>query len=382
MPGFNAGKKRCSAAVAFCVSDSEQRPITAKRNASDYFADVHVPILPGLPDDVAKACLALVPRSDIPSMAAVCKKWRSFIRSREFLITRELAGAIEEWIYLLVADEEGKEWHWEVLDSSGNKQKQPPTMPCPAKAGFEVVALDAKLFIAGGYSVDNGTKSASSDVYEYDCCLNSWRKLASMNTARYDFACAEVNGRIYAVGGYGVEGESLFSAEFYSPETDKWTLMEPSLRRPRTGSFGFGFDNKLYIMGGRSSFTIGNSRSIDIYDTERHEWSEMRKGCVMVTSHSVVGKKLFCLAWKDPRKLAVFDPGDATWKEVAIPLTGSSSIGFKLGSLGGKLVLFSHEKASWYGTLVYDPEAAKGSEWQTSTMRPLGECLLSVTMVA
>lgn len=207
----------------------------------------------------------------------------------------------------------------------------------------------------------------------------SWRKLASMNTARYEFACAEVNGMIYTVGGYGTEGESLFSGEFYSPETNKWTLMD-SLRRPRTGSFGFGFDKKLYIMGGRSSFTIGNSRSVNIYDVEKNEWSEMKKGCVMVTSHSMTKRKLFCLAWKDPRKLAVFDPGDSSWKAVPIPLTGSSCIGFRLGIVGGKLLLFSQKKAPWYSTLVYDPEAVKGSEWQTCHIRPSGQCLLSVTI--
>lgn len=181
MPVFITGKKRCAAAP-FYISHSNHHQVTEKRNASDASADIHGPILPGLPDDVAKVCLALVPRSEFPSMAAVCKKWRLFLRSKEFLITRKLAGALEEWIYLLVADEEGKERHWEVLDCAGNKQRQPPPMPCPAKAGFEVVALDAKLFIIGGYSVENGIKSASADVYEYDCCLN---RCARQTLARF-----------------------------------------------------------------------------------------------------------------------------------------------------------------------------------------------------
>lgn len=84
-----------------------------------------------------------------------------------------------------------------------------------------------------------------------------------MNTARYDFACAEVNGIIYAVGGYGIDGDSLSSAEMYNPDTNRWTLME-SLRRPRWGCFAYGLEGKLYVMGGRSSFTIGNSKFVDV----------------------------------------------------------------------------------------------------------------------
>lgn len=84
-----------------------------------------------------------------------------------------------------------------------------------------------------------------------------------MNVARYDFACAEVNGVVYAVGGYGVNGESLSCVEAYNPETNEWTIIE-SLCRPRWGCFACGFEGKLYVMGGRSSFTIGNSRFVDL----------------------------------------------------------------------------------------------------------------------
>jgi len=141
-------------------------------------------------------------------------------------------------------------------------------MPGPLKLGFGVVVLNGKLNVIAGYSMVDGVGSVSSDVYQYDSCLNSWSKIANMNVPRYDFACAEVNGVVYAVGGYGVNGESLSCAEAYDPESDKWTLIE-SLRRPRWGCFACGFEGKLYVMGGRSSFTIGNSRFVDVYDPKK-----------------------------------------------------------------------------------------------------------------
>ncbi|CAN0896145.1 F-box/kelch-repeat protein At1g67480 [Linum grandiflorum] len=338
-------------------------------------------ILPGLPDDVAKYCLALVPRPSFPAMGAVCKLWRAYIKSKEFITVRKLAGLLEEWLYVLTVDSEGKESHWEVLDSMGNRHRVLPQMPGPFMAGFGVVVLNGKLLVMAGYSTADGTDSASADVYEYDSSLNSWSKLSSMNVARYDFGCSEVNGKVYAVGGYGIDGDCLSSVEMYDPDTGKWTLIEP-IRRPRWGCFACNFEGKLYVMGGRSSFTIGNSKFVDVYDPETHSWCQMKNGCVMVTAHAVLEKKLLCMEWRNQRKLSIFDPVDNSWKMVAVPLTGSSTVGFRFGILDGKLLLLAAKDEPSYKTLVYDPMAPSGSEWQTSEIKPLGLCLCSVTIKA
>ncbi|XP_010105794.2 F-box/kelch-repeat protein At1g67480 [Morus notabilis] len=385
MPGVVTEKKRFREPIMSLFDSLKQDALVRSKSysslASQLPDDYNSPILPGLPDDVAKLCLALVPRSNFPAMGGVCKKWRSFIQSKEFITVRKLAGVLEEWLYILTMDAEAKESHWEVLDCVGHKTRTLPAMPGPSKSGFGVVVLNGKLLVMAGYSVINGAVFASPDVYQYDSCLNSWSKLADMNIARYDFACAEVNGMVYAVGGYGMDGDSLCSVEVYNPEKNKWELIE-SLRRPRWGCFACGFEGKLYVMGGRSSFTIGNSKFVDVYNPERHTWCEMKKGCVMVTAHAVVGKRLFCMEWKNQRKVAIFNPVDNSWKMVQVPLTGSTSIGFRFGILDGKLLLFSLQEDPSYQTLLYDPNAAPGSEWQTSQIKPSGSCLCCVTIKA
>ncbi|KAH9624151.1 hypothetical protein KSS87_012814 [Heliosperma pusillum] len=385
MPGFNSEKKRlidsamcCSILVQHLPNNAKGTPFSTRYGVSD---DRYVPILPRLSDDVAKLCLSLVPRSNFPAMGAVSKGWRSFIRSNELITIRKQAGMLEEWLYVLTIDEGKKQSHWEVLDCFGNKHQVLPPMPGEFKVGSGVVVLHGKLLVMAGCTVSQGAASASSDVYQYDSCLNCWSKLSSMNVARFDFASAEVDGKIYVVGGYGVEGESLSSVEVYDPDTDKWTEIE-SLRRPRWGSFAFGFQGKLYVMGGRSSFTIGNSKYVDVYSPDTHTWCEMKNGCVMVTAHAVIGKKLFCIQWRDQRKLAIFNPEDNSWKMVPVPVTGSSSIGFRFGILDGKLLLFSLNKEPGYRTLLYDPEAAPGSEWKTTNIKPSGSCLCTVTIKA
>ncbi|KAJ4832783.1 hypothetical protein Tsubulata_018797 [Turnera subulata] len=356
---------------------SKSNPMFASQVADDFDS----PLLPGLPDDVAKYCLALVPRSDFPTVGAVCKRWRLFITSKEFIIVRKLAGLLEEWLYVLTMHSGANESQWEVLDCLGNKLQLLPPMPGLVKVGFGVVVLDGKLLVIAGYSVTHGAACVSADVYQYDCCLNSWRKLSDMNVARYDFACAEVNGKVYVVGGYGMDGDSLSSAEMYDPDTNRWTLIE-SLRRPRWGGFACGFEGKLYVLGGRSRFTIGNSKFVDVYNPEKHTWCEMKNGCVMVTAHAMLGKKLFCVEWKNQRKLAIFNPQDNSWEMIPVPITGSSTIGFQFGIMDGKLLLFSMKDEPGYQTLLYDPDASPGAQWQTSMIKPSGSCLCSVTIKA
>ncbi|KAL6885945.1 hypothetical protein ACP4OV_010206 [Aristida adscensionis] len=343
-------------------------------------SDSYSVLIPGLPDDLAKICLALVPPSYFPGMGRVSKRWMTFLGSREFNTVRKEVRRLEQWICVLTAEADGKGSRWEVLGCPDQKNRTLPPMPGPAKAGFGVVVLHGKLFVIAGYAADLGKEFLSDEVYQYDACLNRWSTLAKMNVARRDFACAEVNGTIYVAGGIGRAGESLSSVEAYNPQQNTWTLIE-SLRRPRWGCFGCGFDGKLYVMGGRSSFTIGNSHSIDVYSLNSRTWGEIKKGCVMVTSHAVLGRtRLFCIEWKNQRSLARFTPAESSWQRVPVPLTGSSSTRFCLGVLGGKVLLFSMEQEPGYQTMVYDPDAPKGSEWSTSELKPSGLCICSVTV--
>lgn len=339
-------------------------------------------LLPGLPDDVAKHCLALVPRSDFQSLGSVCKRWRKFIQSKEFYASRKLAGTLEEWLYILTKDEESGRIYWQVLNSFKAKWQSLPPMPGPAKTEFGIVVMDGKLLVmAGLFEDDAGIATASADVYKYDCALNMWSKLPSMNVARYDFGCAEVDGLVYVVGGHGMGGESLSSVEVFDPEENRWTLTE-SLRRPRWGCFACSLEGRLYVMGGRSSLMIGYSRCIDIYNPENHRWDEMKNGCAMVVANAVLDKRLFCIEWKNDRKLAIFNAPDSSWERIPVPLVGSMRVNFCFGILGGHLLLFSTKNDPYYKTLAYDPQAVPGSEWQTTDIKPLGTCLCSVTIIA
>ncbi|GKV16086.1 hypothetical protein SLEP1_g26785 [Rubroshorea leprosula] len=177
--------------MCFSSSGKQDIPIHSKNNlqsSTRVTDDSDSLLLPGLPEDVAKYCLALVPRSNFPAMGAVCKKWRSYIQSKEFIMERKLAGLLEEWLYVLTADAGGKENHWEVLDCLGQKNHLLPPMPGPLKVGFGVVVLNGKLLVMAGYSVANGFASASADVYQYDSCLNRF-VFCWISASDFNFCC-------------------------------------------------------------------------------------------------------------------------------------------------------------------------------------------------
>lgn len=358
----------------------QKKVLTAKSESQSI--EYGCSIIPGLPDDVAKHCLALVPRVHFQSLGSVCKSWRKFIQTREFSVVRKHAGTMEEWLYVLTADPKDKGTHWQVLNPLHGRWQTLPPMPGPAKAAFGFVVIYGKLLVmAGLVEDDDGNARASADVYQYDSTLNRWSMLSKMKVARYKFACAVVNGLVYAAGGHGTCGENLSSVEVFDPQNNRWSLIE-SLRCPRWGCFAYAFEDKLYIMGGRSRFTIGYSRSIDVYNPKFHTWDEIKSGCTMVTTCAVLDEKLLCIEWKNERRLAVFNASNNSWERVPVPLGGSLKVGFCFGSLNGKLLFFSTKMEPYYKTLVYDPNAAPGSEWQTSDIKPLGDCICSVTISA
>lgn len=176
-----------------CFSPATQeRPLRLPKTVSEPNrqapADFEDPVIPGLPDDVAKYCLALIPRRHVPVLGAVSKQWRAYVQSKEFLTVRKDAGKVEEWLYVLTGDADGKGSHWEVLSSSssrlGDDKMLLPPMPGPVKpAGFGVVVLDGNLLVMGGHhSSDGGAKSVSADVYQYDSRLNRFVQSSSTSS--------------------------------------------------------------------------------------------------------------------------------------------------------------------------------------------------------
>jgi RNA polymerase sigma factor (sigma-70 family) len=127
--------------------------------------------------------------------------------------------------------------------------------------------VDGKIYvIGGGVGDNNGTKMLSS-VEQYDPIADKWTKKANMPTAR-EASTAAVNGRIYAIGGFGGENKSyLTTVEEYDPITDSWNKKN-DMPTARASLSTCAVNGKIYAIGGNVGIITAISIPIvEEYDT-------------------------------------------------------------------------------------------------------------------
>ena len=100
-----------------------------------------------------------------------------------------------------------------------------------------VAALDNKIYVTGG-----GDFGVMSSVDCYDSDTNTWSQMANMNIARRGHCLVGLHGRLYAIGGRGVD-----SVEVYDPDNNTWTLLQHKLDG-RVAGAGAGLIKKFIIM--------------------------------------------------------------------------------------------------------------------------------------
>jgi len=186
-----------------------------------------------------------------------------------------------------------------------------------------------------------------------------WITGAPALTKRTEVAVAAVNGIIYVVGGFSALSFSNLldltvskRVEAYNPITDQWTTKAPlPLGLHHAGAAEL--NGKLYVVGGftAAGFSIWNPvNHVFTYDPGRDEWIERagmptaRGGLAVVN----VENKLYALGGYDgesnPRVVEVYDPADDAWASVA-PLPTprdhltAVSVGGRIYAIGGRVGL-------------------------------------------
>ncbi|CAM0946243.1 unnamed protein product [Alopecurus aequalis] len=94
-----------------CVQSSVRasiHPLNEKRSSrGDRRSSVRrgqLPLLPGLPDDLAIACLIRVPRAEHWKLGLVCRRWLRLLAGNYFYGLRRRHGLTEQWLYAFKCD--------------------------------------------------------------------------------------------------------------------------------------------------------------------------------------------------------------------------------------------------------------------------------------
>ena len=115
--------------------------------------------------------------------------------------------------------------------------------------------------------------SAQTHKPSYD----GWSLLAPLPTTNSEIAVAELDGRIYVVGGYPADRKTVATVQMYDTATDKWQIVAP-LPVPLNHVMAAAANGKVYAIGGQTSETsdpvkAGFVNTIYEYDPATNRWT-------------------------------------------------------------------------------------------------------------
>lgn len=140
-------------------------------------------------------------------------------------------------------------------------------MPTP-RFGSSIAEVDGKLFVIGGSQSDD--RLATVEVY--DPAADNWTPRADMPTARKNTAAAVVNGIIYVFGGTdSIECACLTTTEAYDPNSNVWTTKH-AMPTSRYGLAAVPINGKIYVIGGWVGGAM--TSAVEVYDPVTDTWED------------------------------------------------------------------------------------------------------------
>ena len=135
-------------------------------------------------------------------------------------------------------------------------------------------ALGGEGPAGGGYMGGSSLSVSLSSVERYDPALDAWTAVAPLRLGRRGVRAAVVAGKIYAVGGRGLEGgSSTFlcndTVERYDPAAGSWEAVAP-LTTARQDAGVAALDGAIYVVGGEGN--AGLLRTAERLDIARNVW--------------------------------------------------------------------------------------------------------------
>ncbi|MGY5031254.1 kelch repeat-containing protein [Streptomyces sp. 900116325] len=140
-----------------------------------------------------------------------------------------------------------------------------------------------------------------------------------------------IDGKFYAVGGWGQDGEPDAKLEIYDPAKNSWSTGAP-IPQPRAGAGTAVLDGKLYVVGGCDRDACGTHSDVTVYDPRTDRWSSLASYPEPISWNACAGLegRLYCaggLADGEVRHTYVYEPGSDSWARIAdlpVPLWGSA----------------------------------------------------------
>ncbi len=217
----------------------------------------------------------------------------------------------------------------QIYDPSSNTWSTGASLPRPMHhIGF--TAANGKLYLLGGYTAtaESALYTPTNFAYVYNPSTNSWRTVAPLPVARGAHVALTYNGKIYLFGGVDVVSNGSHRTDIYDPSSNTWSSGAP-LPTVRDHVAGVVLDTLLYVIAGGQSH--GNSNDVEAYSPSTNTWLEMPR--LLLARHApavgVINGKIYVIGGEtnsvtDTNEGEQYDPATRTWVNVTpIPLARS-----------------------------------------------------------
>ena len=195
------------------------------------------------------------------------------------------------------------------------------------------------------------------------CPAGTWVTLAPMNEPRQELAAAELDGKVYAVGGLGGRANAN---EIYDTETDAWTL-GADLPAGTDHAWAVSLDGRVYVGG-------GTSNRVFFYEPGTDEWTEVASSTFVhggTPVAAVIDGRIFVAGGGGGgmagNELEVYDPANNRWSTLAPMACARNHMGG--GLIGGKLYVAGGRPGNQTCVEEYDPAL---NVWAMKATMPTG----------
>jgi N-acetylneuraminic acid mutarotase len=133
-----------------------------------------------------------------------------------------------------------------------------------------VAELDGKIYLMGGYPASRQTVNT---VQIYDAATDSWAFGEPMPVPSNHNVAVAVNGMVYTIGGQPTAqggGPFLQDVYAYDPATATWTERAP-MPTWRSAAAGAVIEGKIYVAGGRPP----HGHDFAVYDPNSDQWTTL-----------------------------------------------------------------------------------------------------------
>jgi len=216
-----------------------------------------------------------------------------------------------------------------------------------------------------------------------------WGKRAPLLEPNSEMAVADLDGKIYVVGGYPSTRASVNTVQVYDIAADTWSLTTPYPTTINHAS-AVGVDGLLYVIGGQTNAGSRNEKSlytsaVYAYDPGAKKWMPRAPmpTARSAMAHDVIDGKIYVVGGRPPRghDFAVYDPKTDQWTTLPDLPTARNHIA--AAGIDGKLYVAGGRFGGGFRSEItpalemYDP---KTNQW--TARRPMSEARSGLNGIA